>query len=117
MTSTARHTETPSDSGTLEDIGSLVGFVAQAGPPVFPAAGALVFGCLMLAGPFALAVTLVVAMALAAAIVALVAAAVAAIAAAPYALVRWVRASHPFRIAIHRPQTRGAMVARRVELR
>jgi len=117
MTSTAADIKTPSASGTPEDIGSLVGFVAQAGPPVFPAAGALVLGCLMLAGPFALAVTLVVAMAVAVALVALVAAAVAAVVTAPYALVRWARASHPFGLAIHRPRPTRAMIARRVELR
>lgn len=117
MTSTALHTETPSTRGMLEDLSTLVGFVAQAGPPVFVSAGALVFGALLLAGPFALAVTLVVAMALVAAGVALLAAAVVAIVTAPYALVRWARGSHPFRIAIHRPRTTGAMVARGVELR
>lgn len=117
MTSTAPHTETESAREMLDDIGTLVGFVPQAGPPVFIAAGALVFGTLLLAGPFALAVTLVVAMALVAAIVALLAAAVAAIIAAPYVLLRRVRGRHPFRTAVHRPRTTGAMVARRVELR
>jgi hypothetical protein len=107
MTSTARHTapEPPSVGGMLEDISPLVGFVAQAGPPAFIAGGALVFGTLLLAGPFALAVTLVVAMALVAAGVALLAAAVVAIVAAPFVLVRRARGfrvSRPFLLAGHR---------------
>ena len=46
-----------------------------------------------------------------------IAAAVAAVVTAPYALVRWARTSHPFRLAIHRPRATRAMIARRVELR
>jgi hypothetical protein len=101
----------------LSDIATLVEFVPQAGPPAFVAAGALVFGCLLLAGPFALAVTLVVAMGLAAAAVALVAAVVAAIVAAPVVLVRRARrhwAGHPLRLTARHPR---ALAAPRVELR
>jgi hypothetical protein len=67
-------------------------------------------------GPFAVAVTLVVAMALVAVSVALPAAAVVAIVAAPYMLLRRARhyrASHPFRFAGHRPRTTRAIAARR----
>ena len=120
MTTTARHTESPSAGRMLEEISTLVGFVAQAGPPAFLIAGPLVFGCLLLAGPFALAVTLVVAMALVAASVALLAAAAAAILMAPYVLLRRARryrASHPFRLAGQRARATGALAAPRVELR
>jgi hypothetical protein len=63
MTTTAPHTaaEPPSIDGTLEEVVPLVGLIAVAGPPAFVAVGALVFGTLMLAGPFAVAVSLVVA--------------------------------------------------------
>jgi hypothetical protein len=111
MITTARQTEPPS-AGMLEDFGTLVGFVPQAGPPVFVAAGALVFGSLLLAGPFALAVTIVVVMALVAASVALLAAAVAAIVMAPYVLVRQARRyrfSHRFSPAGRRPRPTSAM--------
>jgi hypothetical protein len=122
MTSTARHTapEPPSVGGMLDEVGSLVGFVAQAGPPPFILGGALVFGSLLLAGPFALAVTLVVAIALVAASVALFAAAVVAIVVAPFVLVRGARryrASHPFRLPGHRPRATSAVAAPRVEFR
>ena len=122
MITTARHTapEPPDVDGMLEDIGSLVGFVPQAGPPVFIVGGALVFGALLLAGPFALAVTLVVAMALLAMGVALLAAAVAAILAAPFWLARRARhyyAAHAFRPAARRARTTAALTAPRVELR
>ena len=117
MLTTARHTEPPSAGEMLEDLSTMVGFVAQAGPPAFVATGALVFGSLLLAGPFALAVTLVVAMALVAASVALLVAAVVAIVRAPYALLQRARRSRPLPIAAPRPRTTGALVARRVELR
>ena len=109
MTSTARHTapESPSVGGMLEEVSSLVGFVAQAGPPPFIVGGALAFASLLLAGPFAVAVTLVVAMALVALSVALLAAALVAIVVAPYALLRRARrfwASHSFPHVGHRPR-------------
>jgi hypothetical protein len=119
MTTTARHTEPPSAGRMLEDISTLVGFVAQAGPPAFVAAGALVFGSLLLAGPFALAVTLVVAMGLVAASVALLAAAVVAIVVTPYVLLRRARrhwASRRFRLAGYGARATRAL-APRVELR
>ena len=122
MTTTAPHTapEPPDVDGMLEDLSSLVGFVPQGGPPVFLAGGALVFGSLLLAGPFALAVTLVVAIALVTASLALLAAAVTAIVAAPFLLVRRGRryyASHPFRRAGHRARATTAITAARVEAR
>jgi hypothetical protein len=120
-TTTARYTapEPPSVGAELEDLSSLVGFIAQAGPPPFIAGGALVFGSLMLAGPFAVAVTLLVAMALVAVSVALLAAAVAAIVAAPYVLLRRARryhASHPFRITGHRALAPRAMAPSRIQM-
>jgi hypothetical protein len=120
MTSTARHTEPPSAGQRLEDISELVGFVAEAGPPVFVAGGAAVFGALLLAGPFALAVTLVIAMALAAACVALLAGAVVVIVAAPYMLLRRARRfrlSHPVLHVGHRGHTARAIPAAHMELR
>jgi hypothetical protein len=125
MTSTARHTapEPPSVGGMLEELSSLVGFVAQAGPPPFILGGALVFGTLLLAGPFAVAVTLVVAIALVVLSVALLAAAIVAIVAAPYALLRRAHrywASHPFPPVGHRARAMGAgtpVVVRRESLR
>ena len=122
MTTTARHTapEPPDVDGMLEDLSSLVGFVPQAGPPVFVVGGALVFGSLLLAGPFAVAVTLVVAMALVALSVALLAAAVAAIVAMPCVLLRRARryhATHSFRLARQRPRSARTIAAARMELR
>jgi hypothetical protein len=124
MTSTAPRPapEPASVGGMLEEISPLVGFVAQAGPPPFVLAGALVFGSLMLAGPFAVAVTLVVAVALIVVSIALLAAAVVAIVAAPYALLRRARrfgASHPFPHVGHRARALRAgtpVVARRAPL-
>jgi hypothetical protein len=97
MTTTAPHTapEPRTISGMLAAVAPLVGCIAVAGPPFLIAAGALVFGALLLAGPFLLAVTLVVALALVAAVVAALIAAVAAIVAAPYALIN--RARHATR--------------------
>jgi membrane protein implicated in regulation of membrane protease activity len=78
-----------------------------------------VFGSLLLAGPFAMAVVLVVAMALAAVSVALLAAAVVAIVATPNVLVRRTRrywASHPFQLVGHRARATRAMAVPRVDL-
>jgi hypothetical protein len=121
MTTTARHTapELPTVGGMLQEVTPLVGFIAQAGPPPFIALGALVFGSLLLAGPFAMAVVLVVAMALAAVSVALLAAAVVAIVATPVVLVRRTRrywASHPFQLVGHRARATRAMAVPRVDL-
>lgn len=107
MTSTAPHTapERPSSGEMLEDVSALVGFVAQAGPPPFLLAGALVFGSLMLAGPFALVVTLFLAVAVLVMSVALVVATVVAIVKAPGMIVRHAHAfvfAHPVRLALHR---------------
>jgi hypothetical protein len=84
---------TPIASGppTLRDevteVGPLIGTVFVAGPPVLLAWTGTVLFALMLAGPFALLVTLVIAFAAAAAVVTLAG----TILAAPYLLVRHVR--------------------------
>ena len=117
MTTTAPHTasEPRTVSGMLAAVTPLVGCIAVAGPPFLIAAGALVFGALLLAGPFLLAVTLVVAMALAAAIVAAVVAAIVAIVAAPYALIK--RARHATRaMPAPRVQILPVVVGRRQPL-
>jgi hypothetical protein len=115
MTSTARHTASEPPS-VLEDVSPLVGFIAQAGPPPFVAIALLVFGSLMLAGPFALAVTLVVAMVLAAVSVVGIIAAAVAIAVAPYVLVQRARrywAGHSFRLVGHRARAAGPVIVHR----
>jgi hypothetical protein len=84
---------TPTASGppTLRDavaeIDPLIGAVYVAGPPVLLAWAGTVLFALMLAGPFALLVALVVALAAAAAVVALAG----AILATPYLLIRHFR--------------------------
>jgi len=72
----------------LAELTPLVGAIAGEGPPVIFLAGPWLFLGLMLAGPFAFLVTLVVAMVVAAAAVA---ALVAAIVGPPYVLVHAVR--------------------------
>jgi hypothetical protein len=85
---------TPTGSGhpTLGDevaeIDPVIGTVFVAGPPVLLAWAGTVLFALMLAGPFALLVTLVVALAAAAALVTLAG----AILATPYLLIRHLRA-------------------------
>ena len=117
MLTTAPHTAPePSRTGMLEDVLPLVGFIAVAGPPPFIAVGALVFGGLILAGPFAVIVTLVAAMALAVAAVVAIAGAVVAIAVSPFAAVRHLRAhrpGNPFLLLRHRTRVaaRSARVA------
>ena len=84
---------TPIASGppTLRDevteVGPLIGTVFVAGPPVLLAWTGTVLFALMLAGPFALLVTLVIAFVAAAAVVTMAG----AILATPYLLVRHVR--------------------------
>ena len=96
---------TPIASGppTLRDevteVAPLIGTVCVAGPPVLLAWTGTVLFALMLAGPFALLVTLVIAFAAAAAVVTLAG----TILAAPYLLVRHVR----LRLA-QRPQVSDA---------
>jgi hypothetical protein len=75
----------------LADLVPLVGTIYVAGPPVLVAWAGTVLLALMLAGPFLLLVTLVVALVAAAALVALAA----AILATPYLLVRHVRGHWP----------------------
>ena len=77
----------PSDD-VVDDTLPLVDLVAVAGPPVVLLAGPLVLFALVLVGPFALLLTLVVVLAAAATVVALVG----AILASPYLLVRHLRA-------------------------
>ena len=77
----------PSLGDQLADVLPLVGTVFVAGPPVLLVWAGTALFALMLAGPFALLVTLVVAFAAAAALVALAG----AILATPYLLVRHVR--------------------------
>jgi hypothetical protein len=85
---------TPSTSGSqnfddqLGEIRAATSAVFVAGPPVLVAWAGTALLALMLAGPFALLVTFVVALAAAAALVAL---ATAILVAAPYLLVRHVR--------------------------
>jgi hypothetical protein len=75
----------------LDETLPLVGAVAVYGPPVVVLAGPWLLLALMLAGPFALLVTLVVLLVAAAAIVGLIG----AILAAPYLLVRQLRGHRP----------------------
>jgi hypothetical protein len=78
----------PSVGEMRDEIRPLIGAVVVAGPPMVFLAGPLTVGTLMLAGPFALMVTLVlVAIVAAAALVALAG----VIVAAPYLLVRHLR--------------------------
>jgi hypothetical protein len=92
MYTTEPFTPTASRPPTLgeevAEIDPLIGTVFVAGPPVLLAWAGTVLFALMLAGPFALLVTLVVVFAAAAALVALAG----AILATPYLLVRHARA-------------------------
>jgi hypothetical protein len=72
------------------EISPVIGAVYVAGPPVFVAWLGTVLFALMLAGPFALLVTLVVAFVVAATLVTLTG----AILATPYLLIRHVRKGH-----------------------
>jgi hypothetical protein len=74
----------PSVRDAIAEIAPVVGAVFVAGPPVLVAWTATVLFALMLAGPFALAVTFVVVLVAAAAVVALAG----ALLATPYVLVR-----------------------------
>ena len=91
MQNTEPLTLTASGPPTLRDeiteVAPLIGTVFVAGPPVLVAWTGTVLFALMLAGPFALLVTLLIAFAAAAALVALAG----AILATPYLLVRHVR--------------------------
>jgi hypothetical protein len=83
--------DSPTFGEMLDEVLPLIGVVVVAGPPVLLLAGPLVLGALILAGPFALAATMVLVV-----IVALVAAAVllaltGAVLATPYLLVRRLR--------------------------
>ena len=88
MHTTEPFTPTASGPPTLGDMAAeilpLVGAIYQAGPPVLLAGAGTVLFALMLAGPFALLVTLVVAVAAVAALVTLAG----AILATPFLLIR-----------------------------
>jgi hypothetical protein len=77
----------PTAGAMLDEILPLIGVIPVAGPPVVLVAGPWLLFALMLAGPFALLVTLVVVLVAAAALIGLIG----AILAAPYLLVRHVR--------------------------
>jgi hypothetical protein len=91
MQNTEPLTATASRPPTLRDevteVGPIIGTVFVAGPPVLLAWTGTVLFALMLAGPFALLVTLVIAFVAAAAVVTMAG----AILATPYLLVRHVR--------------------------
>jgi hypothetical protein len=93
MHNTQRTTPTASGPPTLRDevaeIDPIIGTVFVAGPPVLIMWAGTVLFALMLAGPFALLVTLVIVFAAAAALVALAG----AILASPYLLIRHFRLS------------------------
>lgn len=72
----------------FESLAPLAGFIPGAGPPLFILAVPGVFFLLMLAGPFAAMVTLLVVLAV---LVAVVAGAVALVVAVPVLLVRFLR--------------------------
>jgi hypothetical protein len=95
MTSTELFTPQPADD-MLDEILPLVGAVPVYGPPIVLLVGPWLLLCLMLAGPFALLVTIVVFLAAAALVVALIG----AILAAPYLLARHVRRSWTARAAM-----------------
>ena len=80
--------DSPTFSEILADVDPVIGTVFVAGPPVIPAVTASVLFGLLLAGPFALLATLVIAIVAAWALVALVV----AILASPFILVRHLRA-------------------------
>ena len=79
----------PTAGEMLEEILPLLGAVPGAGPPVVLLAGPWLLLALMLAGPFALLVTLLIVMLAAVVLIA----ALGAIAATPYLLVRHLRAA------------------------
>jgi hypothetical protein len=93
----------PPTAGTMLDENlTLIGVIPVAGPPVVLVAGPWLLFALMLAGPFALLVSLVVVLVAAAALIGLIG----AILAAPYLLIRHLqssRARHSTSRALMRP--------------
>jgi hypothetical protein len=81
----------PTFGEMLEEILPLIGVVVVAGPPVVLLVGPLVLFALMLAGPFALAVTLLLVLAVALVAAAVLVALTGAVVATPYLLVRRLR--------------------------
>jgi hypothetical protein len=97
-----------------QEVLPLLGFIAVAGPPPFIALGALVFGSLMLVGPFAVIVTLVAAMAVVVTAAVVIAGAVVAVAMSPFLAARHIRehrVGNPFVLPINRARV-GARSAR-----
>jgi hypothetical protein len=95
----------PSRVEKHEDVLSLVGFIAVAGPPPFVAVALAVFGALMLVGPFAVIVTLVIGLLVVAAAIAALAMAVVVVASSPVVAVRLFRRhrqGNPFLLLGHR---------------
>jgi hypothetical protein len=91
--------EHPAFGETLAEIIPLIGAIPGAGPPVLFLAGPWLLFVLMLSGPFALLITLVVVVLVAATVLVALIAAILAILAAPYLLVRRLRghrAHHAF---------------------
>ena len=84
----ARASERPTFGEMLAEVVPVIGVVPVAGPPAIFVLAPWLFLVLMLAGPFAFLVALVVVMLVAAAVLAALAAAVVAIVAAPFLLVR-----------------------------
>jgi hypothetical protein len=111
MTTTELYTRPsayPSAADFLAEEVPLVGVIPVAGPPLILLAGPLVLFALLLAGPFVLVLTLVIAMAAAAALVGLVA----AIVVSPYFLVRHLRASLSGYGSRHSPAAQLAAASR-----
>jgi hypothetical protein len=92
----------------LAEIVPLIAFVPY-GPPVVLVLGWL-FLSLVLAGPFACLLTLVVVMIVAATVLAALAAAILAILAAPYLLVRYLRRHRARHASISAPAARVAAI-------
>ena len=95
----------PTVGDIIEEEIPLVGLIPVAGPPILLLAGPLVLFALLLAGPFALLVTLVVVLVAAAAVVGLVA----AIVVSPFLLLRHLRGH---RLSMPAPAARLAAASR-----
>jgi hypothetical protein len=102
--------ERPTFGAMLVELVPLIGFVPAYGPPAIFVLGPWLFLGLMLAGPFAFLVTLVVAMVVAATVLAALTAAVLAILAAPYLLVRHLRRQWARHASISAPAARAVTI-------
>jgi hypothetical protein len=113
MSSTAQPTPTSerrSFGETLAEVLPLIEFIPGYGPPLVLAIGPWVFLVLMLAGPFAFLVALVVVMVVAAAAVVALTAAIFAILAAPFRLVRHLRRERAPHTPISAPPARAVAI-------